>query len=258
VTSRSVIRPLAGVVGIAALLLLWQWGSTQVTSERALPPVSEVAVALISQLGTATVWSAIGQTVGLALTGWLIGGAIGVALGIAVGTTPVLAAATRGVFDFLRPIPAIVILPLALLLFGPSGQLGVFLIVFGIVLPIAAQTASGVLAADPVARDTARSFGMSRLEILGRVVLPGASPYVGTAMRVSAPVTLVMIVVAGMIGGAPGLGSLFTIAQYAGRYVDLFAYVIVLGALGLVLQLATARIERALLHWHVSFRTAHA
>jgi ABC-type nitrate/sulfonate/bicarbonate transport system permease component len=253
-TARKTLPSILGGVGIAMILVLWQWGSTQVTSERALPSVITVIEALGASLSDPVVLVAIGQTIGIALLGWALGGILGVTIGIIVGTSQIAAAATRGIFDFLRPIPAIVILPLALLLFGPTSQLGLFLIVFGIFLPIAAQTSAGVTACDPVARDTARSFGMSRIEILVSIVLPGALPYIGTALRVTAPVSLIMIVIAGMLGGAPGLGNLFTVAQYAGRYVDLFAYVVILGFLGLALQIATTRIERVLLHWHISYR----
>ena len=250
----SVLQPLLGVVGIILLLVLWQWGSTQVSTERALPSVGAVGTALVTNLQNPAVWLAIGQTLGIALAGWAAAAVIGVVLGIAVGTSRAFSAATRGLLDFLRPIPAIVILPLVLLVLGPTTEMGLFLVVFGVVLPIAAQTAAGVEAADPVARSTARSFGMGTLEILWRVVLPGASPYIGTAMRVAAPVTLVMVVVAGMLGGAPGLGSLLSLAQMTGRYVDLFSYVVILGILGLIVQAASTRAERAVLHWHTSYR----
>jgi len=178
----------------------------------------------------------------------------GVALGVLVGTSDIAHAATRVVLEFLRPIPAIVILPLAMLVLGPTTEMGVFLVVFGVALPIAAQTAAGVESVDPVMRNTARSFGMRAGEILWRVVLPGASPFIGTAMRVAAPVTLIMAVVAGMLGGAPGIGSALTVAQSSGRSDLIFAYVVVLGLLGLLVQTAAARTERRLLHWHSSYR----
>lgn len=250
----SVLQPLLGVVGIILLLALWQWGSTQVSTERALPSVVAVGDALLTNLTSPAVWLAIGQTLGIALLGWALAAVIGVVLGVLAGTSRVFSAATRGLLDFLRPIPAIVILPLVLLLLGPTTEMALFLVIFGVVLPIAAQTAAGVEAADPVARSTARSFGLGSIEILWRVVLPGASPYIGTAMRVAAPVTLVMVVVGGMLGGAPGLGSMLSLAQMTGRYVDLFSYVVILGVLGLIVQAASTRVERTVLHWHSSYR----
>ncbi len=245
---------LYGAFGIVLLLAAWQWGSTQVASENALPSVPTVAIALGGLFTQGAFWSEVAITLGIALLGWAIAAVIGVALGVLVGTSEIAHAATRVVLEFLRPIPAIVILPLAMLVLGPTTEMGVFLVVFGVMLPIAAQTAAGVESVDPVMRNTARSFGMGSGEILWRVILPGASPYIGTAMRVAAPVTLIMTVVAGMLGGAPGIGNSLTVAQIAGRNEDIFAYVLVLGLMGLLVQTASVRTERRLLHWHSSYR----
>lgn len=245
---------LFGALGIALLLIAWQWGSTQVSSEGSLPAVPIVAEALGGLLVQGGFWVDVLVTLGIALLGWAIAAVVGVGLGVLVGTSDIAHAATRVVLEFLRPIPAIVILPLAMLVLGPTTEMGVFLVIFGVMLPIAAQTAAGVESVDPVMLNTARSFGMRSGEILWRVVLPGASPYIGTAMRVAAPVTLIMAVVAGMLGGAPGIGSSLTVAQSSGRSDLIFAYVIVLGVLGLIVQAAAGRTERRLLHWHSSYR----
>lgn len=253
--SRVPIAPLLyGAAGIVLLLAAWQWGSTQVSSADALPSVLTVAAALGDLALKGEFWVEVFVTLGIALLGWAIAAVIGVSVGVLVGTSDIAHAATRVVFEFLRPIPAIVILPLAVLVLGPTTEMGVFLVVFGVMLPIAAQTSAGVESVDPVMRNTARSFGMRSGEVLWRVVLPGASPYIGTAMRVAAPVTLIMTVVAGMLGGAPGIGSSLTVAQIAGRIDDIFAYVLVLGLMGFLVQTAAARTERRLLHWHTSYR----
>lgn len=248
---------LFGALGIVLLLAAWQWGSTQVTSEGALPAIPIVAQALGGLFAEGAFWTDVLLTLGIALLGWAIAAVVGVALGVLVGTSDIVFSATRVVLEFLRPIPAIVILPLAMLVLGPTGEMGVFLVVFGVMLPIAAQTAAGVESIDPVMRNTARSFGMKPGEILWRVILPGASPFIGTAMRVAAPVTLIMAVVAGMLGGAPGIGSALTVAQSSGRSDLIFAYVVVLGVLGLLVQASAGRTERRLLHWHSSYRKGH-
>jgi ABC-type nitrate/sulfonate/bicarbonate transport system permease component len=116
------------------------------------------------------------------------------------------------------------------------------------------QTVAGVHDTDPVARDTARSYGMGHAEIMLRVTLPGAMPFIGTAMRVAAPAALVVAVVAGLLGGGPGLGQSIYQAQAAGDFPVLYALVLVLGLLGLVFQGATRLAERRLLHWHESHR----
>lgn len=243
-----------GATGVALFLLIWQWAAIRIDSENALPTLPAIAGALADLAQTAEFWTGIGMTLLLAMLGWLIAGVIGVAIGMLVGMSPVAHAATRVALEFLRPIPAIVILPLVMTVLGPTAEMGVFLAVFGVALPIAAQTTAGVESVDPIMRNTARSFGLSPAEILIRVVLPGASPYIGTAMRVAAPVTLIMIVVAGLLGGAPGIGSALSVAQANGQIVVIFAYVLVLGFLGLLVQWATVRGERVLLHWHSAYR----
>ncbi|SJN09040.1 binding-protein-dependent transport systems inner membrane component [Leucobacter sp. 7(1)] len=248
------VPALLGVLGIVLLLAAWQWGAVQIDSASALPGVPVVAQALGMLLSQGSFWAEAGTTLGIALLGWILAAVVGIALGVLVGTSRVAHAATRVILEFLRPIPAIVILPLAMLVLGPTAEMGVFLVIFGVMLPIAAQTAAGVESVDPVMINTARSFGLQRGEILARVILPGASPYIGTAMRVAAPVTLIMAVVAGMLGGAPGLGNSLTVAQIAGRNEDIFAYVLVLGVMGLLVQAVSARGERRLLHWHSSYR----
>jgi ABC-type nitrate/sulfonate/bicarbonate transport system permease component len=219
-----------------------------------LPSIGSVAIDLGALAASPDFWSALAQTVGLALLGLAASGLGGIVVGILVGSFEPVRYATRAALEFLKPIPPIVILPLVVLILGPTGQMSWFLVFLGCLLPIVMQTVDGVHSTDPVARDTARSYGMKPVEILVRVVLPSAMPYIGTAMRVSAPAALIITVVAGLLGGGPGLGQSLYLAQAGGDYPTLYALVIVLGVLGLLFQLGTRVAERRLLHWHESYR----
>jgi ABC-type nitrate/sulfonate/bicarbonate transport system permease component len=254
---RLSLKPLAaGVGGIAVALLLWQAASSAHAAGGSLPSVGIVAADLGGLLASQDFWNALAQTVGIALLGLAGSGAAGIVLGILVGSFEPVRYATRAVLEFLKPIPPIVILPLVVLILGPTGQMSWFLVFLGCLLPIVMQTVDGVHSTDPVARDTARSYGMKSAEILARIVLPSAMPYIGTAMRVSAPAALIITVVAGLLGGGPGLGQSLYLAQAGGDYPTLYALVVVLGVLGLLFQTATRLMERRLLHWHESYREA--
>jgi ABC-type nitrate/sulfonate/bicarbonate transport system permease component len=74
-------------------------------------------------------------------------------------------------------------------------------------------------------------------------------------MRIAAGAALVIAVVAGLIGGAPGIGQEIGLAQGAGQFPRTYALVLVTGLLGLGLYLAIGRIERRALRWHASVRT---
>lgn len=248
-------KPLAlSAVGIAAALLAWQLIAIGEVVGTALPPVTTVFATLGGILGTGPFWSSLAATVGVALLALAVSAVVGVVLGILVGSFEPFRYATLALLEFLKPVPPIVILPLAVLVFGPTREMSLFLVAFGCLLPIVTQTVDGVNSTDPVARDTARSYGMKSPEILLRVVLPSAMPYIGTAMRVAAPAALIITVVAGLLGGGPGLGQSIYQAQAGGDYAALYALVIVLGVLGLIFQGATRLAESRVLHWHESFR----
>ncbi|MCG2621378.1 ABC transporter permease subunit [Arthrobacter sp. I2-34] len=240
--------------GVAAALALWQLIATGPMAGGPLPTVADTFAELAGLLAGGAFWAALADTLVIALAGLAAAAAAGVVTGVLIGSFEPVRYATAAVLEFLKPIPPIVILPLVVLIFGPTTPMSWFLVFFGCVLPIIMQTVAGVHDADPVTLDTARSYGLGRVEILARVTLPSAMPFIGTAMRVAAPAALIITVVAGLLGGGPGLGRSIYQAQASGDYPVLYAYVVVLGVLGLAFQGASALAERRLLHWHASYR----
>ncbi|PQZ96429.1 nitrate ABC transporter permease [Arthrobacter sp. MYb227] len=243
-----------GIVGALIMLGIWQVVAMAQVFGTAVPTVVATFAELLSLLGTSAFWSEVGITVLISLAGLTFSAVLGILLGILIGTSPVIRALSLAIFEFLKPIPPIVILPLAVMVLGPTWPMAFVLVAFGCSLAIVMQTASGVQDTDPVALSTARSYGMKALEIKTRIVLPSASPYIGTAMRVAAPTALVITVVAGLLGGAPGLGKSIYQAQAAGNTDTLFALVTVLGLLGLVFHAVSTWTEAKALHWHPSHR----
>lgn len=244
-----------GAIGVVAALCLWQLAATTgPLSESPLPTAIEAISALGALLGTPAMWIATWDTVYMALIGLVIATVAGVVLGIGIGVSPLAMHATRVPLEFLKPIPPIVILPIVVLVLGPTAGMGVFLVFIGCFVSIVVQASAGVFDTDPVAKATAQSYGLGRGEILGRIVLPSALPYIGTAVRVAAPTALIVAVVAGLLGGGPGLGQSLLLTQIAGNQPELFAYVLVLGILGLIVQGLSQWGERRLLHWHPQYR----
>lgn len=246
---------LVGVLGAVVALAVWQWLATAgPLAGSPLPPATSAIAAAGGLLGSSAMWSATGVTVLMAIVGLVIGAVLGVAFGIGIGTSPLAMHATRVPLEFLKPVPPIVILPIVVLVLGPTMQMGVFLVAFGSIWAIAIQAAAGVFDTDPVMIATSRSYGIGRTERLWRVVLPSSLPYIGMAIRVAAPVALIIAVVAGLFGGGPGLGRSLLLAQIAGNQAELFGYVLILGILGLIFQGASQWAERTVLHWHPQYR----
>lgn len=244
-----------GLAGVLALILMLELlPRTGVVDPRFLPPFSEVFAALVDRLATGDFWSALGST----LTTWAIGLAAamvsGIVVGIVVGTVPALREATASTIEFLRPIPSVALIPLAVLLYGTGREATLLLVVYASFWQVLVQVLYGVQDVDPVARDTARSYRFSVWTQARTVIWPTALPYVVTGFRLAATVALILTVTGELIIGTPGVGQLIQVAQSSGAVASMYALVVVTGLLGVIVNLATRALERRILRWHPSVR----
>ncbi|PWG12271.1 ABC transporter permease [Streptomyces sp. V2] len=247
------MRGLAGVVGLAAVLETLP--RTSLVSPDYLPPASTTVRALGNMLGEGTFWSALGDT----LTGWGIGLAIavvaGAVVGVIIGSVPLLRAATASTIEFLRPIPSVALIPVAVLLYGTDLRSKLLLVVYASFWQMLVQVLAGLHDVDPVARDTARSYRLNAWERIRYVLWPTALPYVMTGVRLAATVALVLAVTAELVIGSPGLGQELAVAQTSGAVPRVYALVLTTGLVGVAVNLAARAVERRVLHWHQSQRT---
>lgn len=255
----GVAEPFVFVLSIAAALAAWELVSrTGLISQRDLPAMSTAFQKLWEFAQTGDFWGAFGDTV----RGWALGlglaTALAVPIGIVLGSSPFAASAFRVPIEFLRPIPSAALIPLLFLTLGTTLRSEVFLATFGAFWPLLIQTMYGVRDVDPVAVDTARSFGVPRLERLYRITLPSAVPYIATGLRISSAVSLILAFTAELFMGTPGLGQKVNFAQAYGLNDELYAYALATGFLGVAIHLVSTAVERRALRWHPSQRAAGA
>lgn len=222
------------------------------------PPISETLSTLFDQLGEGDFWTAVWNTI----QGWALGlgiaAALAVPIGIVVGSSRLLYRAMRGLIEFLRPIPSVALIPLAILIYGTGLQSKVFLAAFASFWQLLVATLYGVQDVDPVATDTARSFGFSRPQRLFRVTLPSAVPYIATGLRIASAVSLILTVTAELVIGSAGLGRAINLARSGGNEELMYALILVTGILGVLLNAIFVRAEHRVLRWHPSQRTGEA
>jgi ABC-type nitrate/sulfonate/bicarbonate transport system permease component len=245
----------APVAAVLVVLGLWELVvRAGVISESNIPTMSATVGELFSQLGESEFWTAVGKT----LEGWALGlgiaMALGIPLGMLIGSSRWLFRAFRVPIEFLRPIPSVALIPLAVLIYGTGLESKVFLAAFASFWPMLIQTIYGVQDVDPVATDTARSFGLSRLARVWHITLPGAVPYIATGVRISSAVSLILVVTAELVIGAPGLGREINTARSGGNLEVMYALILATGLLGYVLNLVSSAAERRVLRWHPSQR----
>lgn len=247
------------LAGIILALVVWEFvPRAGLVPQRYIPPFTTVLPEFVAALGRGEFWIAAGNTLSAWAVGLSIGLVVGVLLGVVIGASAAAYRATRFVLEFLRPIPSVALIPLAVLLFGIDGQMKISLVTFATVWPILIQTVYGVRELDPVARDTARSFGYSRWDVFRHVTLPTAAPSIATGIRIASALAIVIAVTAELITGVSGLGAEVLFAQSAGSSVRLYALIFAIGIVSYALSQAIEAVERRLLRWHVSFRKEHA
>jgi ABC-type nitrate/sulfonate/bicarbonate transport system permease component len=246
---------LLGGLGLAGLLAVAELAPrTGLIERRYLPPVSSMLSSLSGQIATGEFWDALAQT----LRGWAIGLTIsvaaGVVFGIVIGSLPPLRAALTSTIEFLRPIPSVALIPLAVLLFGTDMRSTLLLVVYASFWQVLVQVLYGVRDVDPVGRDTARSYRFHPLTVVRTVVWPTALPYAMTGFRLGAAVALILEITGELVIGSPGLGRQIAVAQSSGAVAAMYALVIVVGLIGVAVNVVARTVERRALRWHPSIR----
>lgn len=221
---------------------------------RWFPPITVVFDTLIGMLPTGMLWLEVGRT----LQGWGIGlgiaALLGVPLGMLIGSVDVVYRGLRAVIEFLRPIPSVALIPAAVLIFGIGMGMKIFLVAFASFWPLLFQAIYGVQDVDPAAKETARAYGLGPLARFRRVILPGTLAYVATGLRISSAVALILAVTAELVVGADGLGRAIVAAQTAAQVPRMYAFIVVTGMLGWLLNTAFQSVETSVLHWHPAHR----
>lgn len=244
-----------GTAGVAfALLLLELLPRTGIVDSRFLPPASEMFGAIGADVATPVLWGALGQTITTWGLGLFISAAAGIVLGVVIGSSRFLREYTESTIEFLRPVPSVAFIPVAVLLLGTGMASTIFLVVAAAFWPILIQVLAGVQDVDPVASDTARSYRYRRITRIRTVVWPTALPYAMTGLRLSASVALILTLTGELLISGDGIGGLISVARESGAVAAMYAYVIVAGALGVLVNLLARWVEQRTLFWHPSVR----
>jgi len=244
-----------GVSGIILFFVVWEaTPRLGLVRERYLPPASEVLVRLGRYLGEASFWKDVADTMTSWALGLLIATVAAIIVGLIIGSSRFLRRATHTTIEFLRPIPSVALIPLAVLIFGTSIESTLLLVVYAAFWQVLLQLLYGIADVDAVANDTAKSYGLGPLARVRYVVWPTALPYLMTGLRLAAAVALILAITAELIIGTPGLGKQIALTQSGGAISSMYALVLATGMIGVLINLAARIIEKRVLAWHPSVR----
>lgn len=239
------------------MLFLVAWEAVPrlgLVQERFLPAATTVIDRFVTYLFDSSFWASAGHT----MAAWGIGLAIStiaaIAAGLIIGSSTFLRRATFTTIEFLRPIPSVALIPLAVLLFGAEIKSSLLLVIYASFWQVLIQVLYGVADVDPVAYNTARSFRMGRLARIRYVVWPTALPYIMTGIRLASAVALILAITAELIIGSPGLGEQIALTQSGNQVPEMYALILATGFIGVLINVVVRRVERSVLAWHTSVR----
>jgi ABC-type nitrate/sulfonate/bicarbonate transport system permease component len=251
-----VIRRAGLVLALPAVLFVVWFVATDGSENFYLPPLRRILTAFADTWTPARLRADVVPSVARLAVGYLLAVLLGVGLGVLIGEHRRLRATLEPVLEFFRAVPPPVLVPVIVLFAGIGDGMKVIVIVSGCVWPILLNTVEGVRAVDQVLIDTARSYGVTGLTRLRRLVLPSAGPQIVTGMRQALSIAIILMVISEMFAASNGLG--FTIVQFQRSFAipEMWSGIILLGLLGFLLSELFRLAERRVLAWYYGLREA--
>lgn len=182
--------------------------------------------------------------------GYVASVAIGAAGGFLVGLSPTVRLMFYPAINFFRAIPPVALIPAALFVLGIGDSLQIFIIAVVCVWPIFLNVADGVAEIDETYISAARSYGIDGFDRFRYVVVPAVGPRLAVGMRTSLSFAVLLLVSSEMIAATSGIGHFVFEAQQLYKTDTMWAGIILLGLIGVVLNVAFAMVEKRVLHWH--------
>ncbi|CAN7232210.1 ABC transporter permease [Mycolicibacterium frederiksbergense] len=241
------------LIPIVAFLVLWHLltANNVVAWLRfnRMPSPDAVLSTLLARVSTGTYYDDLLASLQRILLGFGLAAVIGIGVGVLVGRSEVARMTLRPFIELIRPIPAIALVPLTILLFPSSEQGIVFITFFAAFFPVVVSTIHAMDSMPKVWEEAAQTMGAGRMSLLFHVVIPGALPGIFAGLSVAMGVAWICVVSAEMISGQFGIGyytwQAYGLLDYAGVVVGMIS----IGALGLGTAWLVERVGRRVNRW---------
>jgi sulfonate transport system permease protein len=235
---------------LIALVLVWgEIAALKLVSPVFLPTPLHAWNALVHGFAQSDLLAKLMGTIRHMLGGWLVASLLGVGIGALVGSSRAARDYITPTLEFLRPLPASAVIPVAIAMFGLTPEMALGVIAFGSIWPALLAAIHGFGAVEPRLLEVQRALGLSRWAGIAKISLPSAAPDVLAGLRLGLTVSLILAVVCEMIAGVDGLGQWVLLAARAYRSADVFAGVMLLGLIGVVANAVLSLAENRFLRW---------
>jgi NitT/TauT family transport system permease protein len=239
------LAPLWACLG---LLVVWQLGAMALNTD-SIPTAWDALKAVPDILGSRDGLINILDSIRRMAIGLAAAVVVSIPLGIVMGRVRAVASFFNPILMVIYPVPKAALMPIIMLWLG-VGDLSKTLVIFlAVTLPIIYHSFEGARAVEEKMIWSGAAMGMSRTQIMLRIVLPAALPEILTGCRTGLVLALITMVTSEMIARKSGAGNILFNALDMGQYDTVFAMIIIVGALGIIFDAAFERLRAALVSW---------
>lgn len=252
---RALRQQTAPIVVGALVIVLWEVLIVVLQIQQFLLPRPSVIAATFLETYPRLI-SAAWITFQNAFWGFALGCGLGILTGIVAARFTSFSRALLPLAIAINAVPIIALAPIFNNWFGALNAFSKIAICAVLVyFPAMISTVRGLTSVDPLSLELMRSYAASQMQLFRKVRLPNSLPFIFSALKVGTTLATIGAIVSEYFGGSTaGLG--FKIRDDAGlfKYPDAWASIVMASLFGILFYLVVSAVERALLHWHVSFR----
>lgn len=201
------LEPLLPALAVAIVLILWQWSGLFLNPILISTP-GEIAGELAALFTRGVIFDPLTESLEELLIGGTLGIAAGIGLGVLMGRYRLVETVLSPFVNFLNATPLVVIIPLVIIWVGISQNARLLFIFLITLWPVLLNTVAGMRNVGRGYVDVGAAFGLSETQMLRKITLPAAVPYILAGVRVSAGLAIIGMIVSEMEVSLTGLGYL--------------------------------------------------
>ncbi len=237
-------------VSLSGVIAIW-WivSGFGLVNQNLFPTPPQVLAAAVELYKDGVLISDLQISLKRAAIGFTIGSTLGVLIGLLTARVFAFSVALEPFLTLLRPIPAIALVPIAIVWFGIGEGSKYFVISYTVFLAVWLNTHAGASSVAGTYIRAARSLGANRFREFFEVVVPAAAPHIVVGLRLGAALAFLSLVAAELSGASSGIGFRLQDARQFIQTDRMFVGLIELGILGALLDSVFVLISRRLVHW---------
>jgi ABC-type nitrate/sulfonate/bicarbonate transport system permease component len=242
---------------VALLVALWETNSrvdlyriiAPTLPDAFFPTALEIASAVASSLASAAYQEALVLTLSRTLAAFFIASVAGVITALLAARMPALENLLYLPVEFFRQLPAVAVIPFAIIAFGIYSEMKISVAVFGCFFPVYVSARDGLMNVDATLMRTARAYGWNGSRLLLGVMLPSATPHILSVLRIVLSISLILVIISEMLVGGDGLGVRIVDRERTFDFPGLYAETLLLGAVGTILSFGLLAASHRIHYW---------